>query len=592
VLALGACAQKSAPQGLTGQEEPSAHAEPLHEKEGKGEVTPVYTGPASSAVGGGLAPITALGRGDAAAGRSRQYTGPPSRPLEKLATDDVATSPSRLLNPNARYATTYRPGGATLAAFDAALQKGSIPVSYKDLVGDFAARYAPRLEPAKSGALAFSFETERTALPPQGGSVHLRLAFQGSEVAPARPHLVVNLVLDRSGSMSGAAIASATEAAHTLVDRLDPQDDFSLVTFSTQAELLVPLGRVGSRRADIHQRISTIKADGGTNISAGLDLGYAQAKRKAADHGSVNIVMLLSDGHANAGDTSADGLSKRTEDAFQLGIQTSTFGLGDSFDPRLMNTIAERGAGGYYYLAAASQIAKALTTELDARLMPVAQGLEVRLRLRPDVTVSRVYGSRELSVADAAHVRRQEVSVDTNVKNHDGITRDRQADAEGGMRFFIPSFARGDRHAMMFELNVPKGLAERAIASVELRYKDRIARKNVADETAIKVRFANSDAESYASIVPSVQKAVQAFTAGQDIRQAAEQLAMGDRAGSERLLRERSELLVTAAERFNDAAFREDALRLSRLATAVREARVEPLALALLLRSSARGYLQ
>ena len=289
---------------------------------------------------------------------------------------------------------------------------------------------------------------------------------------------------------------------------------------------------------------------------------------------------------------SADGLSKRTEDAFQSGIQTSTFGLGDSFDPRVMSTIADRGAGGYYYLADASQIAKALATELDARLMPVAQGLEVRLRLRSDVTVSKIYGSRELSVVDASHVRLQERLVDQNVKNHDGIARDRHHDAEGGMRFFIPSFSRGDRHAMLFELNVPKGLGEHAIASVELRYKDRIVRENVAKETAIKVRFANSDAESYASVLPSVQKTVQAFAAGEAIRQAAEQVGMGDRAGAERLLRERSELLVAAAERFNDAAFREDALRLSRLGTAVREARVEPVALALLLRSSARGYLQ
>jgi Ca-activated chloride channel family protein len=580
ILVLGACAERSAATEVKDQPEPATQPEGAQDK--FDNVNNVYSRPAASARVG-----TAYGK----SGVGRHYA-PPSAPLQQDTGGGGAEPSRRVLNPNARYATTYRPGGAALAAFDAALQKGSIPVSYKDLVGDFAARYAPALEPVKNSALAVSFETERTALPPDGGALHLRIAFQGAEVAPTRPHLVVSLVLDRSGSMSGAAIDRAKEAAGALVDRLDPQDEFSLVTFSTNAEVLVALGNVGNRRAHIRERISTIKADGGTNISAGLDLGYAQARRKASTHANVNIVMLLSDGHANAGDTSPNGLSKRTEDAFQSGIQTSTFGLGDSFDARLMNTIADRGAGGYYYLADASQIAKALATELDSRLMPVAQGLEVRLRLRPDVTVSRVFGSRELSAADASHVRRQEVSVDHNVNTHDGIARDRQSDAEGGMRFFIPSFARGDRHAMMFELNVPKGLGERAIATVELRYKDRIVRENVAKETAIKVRFADSDAASYASLVPSVVKTVQAFAAGEAIGQAAEQLAAGDRAGAERLLRERSELLVTAAERFSDGAFREDAVRLSRLATAVREAKVEPIALALLLRSSARGYLQ
>ncbi len=552
--------------------------------------------------GGGRADglgLSGFGSGAGSLGRGS----PPSHDAKRYAerspgysvpvTETPAEPPRRVFNPNARYATTYRPGGAALAAFDSALEKGSIPVGYKDLVGDFAARYAPTIEPAQNSALAVSFDTERTALPPEGGPVHLRVAIQGADVAPTRPHLSVNLVLDRSGSMtSGSAIERAKEAADALVDRLDPQDDFSLVTFSTDAELLVPLGNVGSRKALIHQKIGSIKAEGGTNISAGLDWGYAQAKRKSGNQSNVSIVMLLSDGHANAGDTSQEGLSKRTEDAFQSGIQTSTFGLGDSFDPRLMNAIAERGAGGYYYLADASQIAKALTTELDARLMPVAQALEVRLRLRPDVTVSKVYGSRELSSVEASHVRFQEVSTDRNVKNHDGIKADRATDAEGGMRFFIPSFSRGDKHAMLFELNVPKGVGDRAIASVELRYKDRIVRQNVAKEVAIKVSFADSDASSFATLSPSVQKSVQAFAAGEAISQSAERLAQGDRVSAERLLRERSELLTAASDRFDDKAFRDDAMRLSRLAVAVKEARVEPVAMALLLRSSARGYMQ
>src|SRR5215469_4328887 len=77
------------------------------------------------------------------------------------------------LDPNARYATTYRPGGAALAAFDAALGRGQIPAAYRDIVGDFGARYAPPLDPPASGALAIAVHTARGAVGPGGGPMNL-----------------------------------------------------------------------------------------------------------------------------------------------------------------------------------------------------------------------------------------------------------------------------------------------------------------------------------------------------------------------------------------------------------------------------------
>ncbi|MGZ3475446.1 MAG: hypothetical protein ACXWUG_15135, partial [Polyangiales bacterium] len=123
------------------------------------------------------------------------------------------------LDPNARYATTYRPGGATLAAFDAALAHGALPAATKDLVGDFAGKYAPAMATPKTEAMTFDVDLERTALPPAGGDVHLRIAMKGADgklddgtLAPwaiARAPLDVHVVLDISGSMTGESITRA-----------------------------------------------------------------------------------------------------------------------------------------------------------------------------------------------------------------------------------------------------------------------------------------------------------------------------------------------------------------------------------------------
>jgi Mg-chelatase subunit ChlD len=502
-------------------------------------------------------------------------------------------APLPVLDPNARYATTYRPGGAALSSFDAAIARGALPVTSKDLVGDFGSRYAPAIDPPKTGAMSFAIDLERAAVGPMGGPMHLRIALKGSDVAPLRAPLSVHVVLDVSGSMAGASIDHARKAAEALVQKLEPSDHFSLTTFSNDAKTIVGSAAIGANREHVIQVIRGIQTEGGTNVSSGMDLGYAQAQKDALD-GAVKIVMLLSDGHANGGDTDPKSLARRSSRAFQEGVQTSTFGIGTDFDGALLASIADQGAGAYYYLAEPTQIAPALTKELDARLVPVSQALEIRVRLRPGVNATKVYGSSALNDEMAALIRAQELAVDGQVQKKDGIAADRKDDAKGGMRFFIPAFARGDRHAMLLSLNVPAGGSDKPIASIEIKYKDRLLKKNVTQELPLKLTWAKTDAESAATINPSVQATVQAFAAGDSIIRAAELVEKGDRVGARTLLTERATLLRKAKDATGDAKLAEDATRLEKLGDAVfGPAQVgDPMVLAVLLRGSSSGYLR
>ena len=543
---------------------------------------------ASAALQSGIS-VIGHGVGGGGSAPSSAYRAPSPVAAEPVA---LPPAPVAKLDPNARYATTYRPGGAALAAFDAAVARGQIPASYKDLVGDFGARYAPALARPTDGALAVSVDTQRAAASPAGGSMNLRVSLVSSEEMPSRAPLSVHLVLDTSGSMSGQAIDDARKAAEAVVGKLAYDDDFSMVTFSDSAHVLVTDGAIGPRRADVIARIEKVTADGGTNISSGLDEAYAEAHDAHIAPDAVRIVMLMSDGHANGGDTSPDNLAARAGRAFQDGIQTSSFGLGPDFDAALMTRIADRGAGGYYYLADTSQIAPALAREIDARLQPVATAVELRVRLRPDVAASKVFGSRALSGQEASIVRAQEVTIDQE-EQQKGIHRDRQSDAEGGMRFFIPAFARADRHATMITLELPPGTGERSIASVELRYKDRLLHRNVTREVPVKMRWADSDADSAKTENPSVTRMALAFAAGETILAAAARVDAGDRAGARAMLEERVEVLRQAADSLSEPMLAEDGARLARLSTAVGgEGGIsDPLPLALMLRGSGYGYL-
>ncbi|RYZ66766.1 MAG: VWA domain-containing protein, partial [Proteobacteria bacterium] len=263
------------------------------------------------------------------------------------------------------------------------------------------------------------------------------------------------LVMDTSGSMAGAAIDNARKAAESVVKRLQDTDTFALVTFSSDADLLVASGPIGPRRKEVLERIRTVEAVGGTNISAGLDLAYGEARHAQTLPGgdnAVSVALLLSDGQATAGDTNANALAARSSQAFQEGIQTSAFGVGTQFDAPLMSTVADRGAGGYYFLADSSQIAKALATELDARLRPVATAVELRVRLGDGVVPTKVYGSKQLSQVESMAVRAQEVAIDQREAAKKDIAQDRQEDTQSGMRFFLPAFAAADKHATLLEV--------------------------------------------------------------------------------------------------------------------------------------------
>ena len=552
-------------------------------------------GEAPGAVGLGL-----VGTGAGGSGYGRGAIGDLGHRLARAAPTVARSLPPMVapslpaLDPNGRFATTYRPGRGHLAWFDAALARNDIPPSVRQLVGDFGSRYAPDMPSPRDRALVQRVDVERTALPPAGGPLQLRITLRSSDRAPGpRPQLSVHVVLDVSGSMSGAPLEHARSAVEQLLALLHPADRFSLTTFASSAEVVVPDGTVGPRRQQIAEALRHIAARDSTNMSAGLALGYGEARRKPLGPEWVTLVMLLSDGQPNQGVVWPAALAAHAAEAFQAGVQTSAFGVGDNHDGVLMAAIAERGAGGYYYLPHSEAIAAALGAELQSRLQPVAQAVEVRVRLKPDVRLVDTHGSRKLDQAESTEVREQERTVDAQVAVRDKIRRDRVRDVEGGMRFFIPGFSRDDRHVILLGLDLPGGLGTRDVATVELHYKDRLTSENVSQTTAVQVRYADSDIASARTIDPSVAATVQGFAAGETLLAAAQWIGSVEESRGRSLLAERAELMRKAAVALREPRLAGDARRVDDLRALISQRRgvQDPLLVAQLLTTSGLGLL-
>jgi len=501
------------------------------------------------------------------------------------------------IDSNGRFATTYRPGRGHLAAFEAAVARGLVPSAEREVVADVGSRYVPEF-PLKVGqALSVRTDLERGKLPPTGGPLHMRIALQSTpERGAGRPRLAVHLVLDVSGSMRGEPISRARDAAQELVDKLEPNDDFSLVTFSTDAAVLVPIGPVGARRPLIAQAIRGVKEGGNTNIGRGLELSYREATSRTAPDEAIPLVLLLSDGQPTTGLKDPEELTKLAESAFQHGIQTSTFGLGQAFDGALMSSIADRGSGAYYYLRDAAQIRSALSTEIEKRVDPVATAVEVRVWLESNVELLHAYGTRRLDDREAQHARTSEIAADRQAEKRDGIERDRRDDIEGGMRFFIPAFARDDSHAILLKLRAPPAGPQSPlrIGVVEVKYKDRVFGKNVFEDATIWAPYAGTVEESSHTLDTSVARTVQGFAAGEALTEAATRIAHADRPGAIALLTEREARLREAADVLDEPRFSKDADRLALLRghAGTQSGVGQPLVLSMLLETAGRSRLR
>jgi Ca-activated chloride channel family protein len=213
-------------------------------------------------------------------------------------------------------------------------------------------------------------------------ALELGIAAPASSSAHSLPTDVV-VVLDRSGSMNGEKLEHARAAIHSLVAGLRSEDRFALVSYAHQARTDFPLEHATSeRKAGWSRGAASIAAHGGTNLSAGLDRALALVDG-ARQHGRAARVLLLSDGLANEGDTSRDGLRDRASRAAHGEYILSTIGVGLEFDEELLALLADAGTGNYHYLESARGLDHIFAVEFASARETVAEGLRVVLDL-PD----------------------------------------------------------------------------------------------------------------------------------------------------------------------------------------------------------------
>jgi Ca-activated chloride channel homolog len=199
--------------------------------------------------------------------------------------------------------------------------------------------------------------------------------------AQSREPVNVALVLDRSGSMGGQKIQLARRAVDHALKLLREDDRFSLVVYDERIDVLVE-STAATREAlkNAHARLAAIDARGSTDLCGGWLAGCEQVARFLTGAG-IGRCLLLTDGLANHGVTDHGEIINHARELRLRGVITSTFGVGADFDERLLQQMADAGAGHFYYIERAVQIADLFASELGETLDVVARGVTVTIEM-------------------------------------------------------------------------------------------------------------------------------------------------------------------------------------------------------------------
>ena len=219
--------------------------------------------------------------------------------------------------------------------------------------------------------------------------LRVRVTEPGAGGASEQLPLNLALAVDASGSMSGERLRCAIDAATRVVECLTSADRLSLVSFgSTVTDHLSGVAMNDAGRRLAWQLLQEIRLSGCTNLFGGWMRG-AQHVATAMNNGSPmqHRVVILSDGHANEGETDPAKLAEHAKQLASRGLTSSTVGIGDGYNSETLESIAVQGGGLHHRAAEPREIVEVLTAELEEARMTRAQGVQITLRHTAGVQV-------------------------------------------------------------------------------------------------------------------------------------------------------------------------------------------------------------
>jgi len=218
---------------------------------------------------------------------------------------------------------------------------------------------------------------------------------EDQERAPAHICCVIDIsasmgdeakIQDKAGLYEGFGLSVLDIVKHavkTIIQSLGDNDSLALVSFSTDAQVvlnLTKMNNIGKRKAIT--ALEKLQPYEKTNIWEGLFSGFEVLRKGSIVKGN-SVVFLLTDGQPNI--IPAGGHQAKLEEydgKYGLPGIINTFGFGYSLDSKLLNELSAIGNGAYAFIPDGSFVGTVFVNALSNLLATVACNVELAIELK------------------------------------------------------------------------------------------------------------------------------------------------------------------------------------------------------------------
>ena len=213
--------------------------------------------------------------------------------------------------------------------------------------------------------------------------------------------LSIAIVFDVSGSMSGKKIEQAKEALLTFIQTSHPDDEYFLVGFNSQPQLLLERTRNGNSVID---KLSLVDPRGSTAL---YDASYLALDRVMQGIYPKRALLIISDGQDNNSRYTFSNLQRALKESgailYAIGIEGSSIGMLNVYGKLLLSELASVSGGKVFFPRNSNQmnesfeqIALELRHQYSIGYRPLSFALDgkwhrVKVKVTPPSELKRVW---------------------------------------------------------------------------------------------------------------------------------------------------------------------------------------------------------
>lgn len=182
----------------------------------------------------------------------------------------------------------------------------------------------------------------------------------------------VLIVVDQSGSMEGEKFEQAQKAMRYILEHLNPEDRFNIISFSTGVELF---RHELSSASEIDEAIgwtNQLMAAGSTDINRALLEAVSQIESDRSAY-----LIFLTDGLPTVGEVESEKITSNLQEYAPENMSLFAFGVGYDVDTYLLDSLAQNHNGKSTYVVPGEQLDETISTFYTKISAPVMTNLKL-----------------------------------------------------------------------------------------------------------------------------------------------------------------------------------------------------------------------